>query len=150
MRVVFALGFAALCIAVPPSLAAAGASDRFVEFHYGDAGGGLSDNSWTKTYDLNTVNVLLPGKFTVVSTSLDNPESIQAELKVLDLLRPYCARPDGAYPTPAKLYAVVKESCSQWQCNAIEASGIELSSSELTVESVGGLLGSWKNISWWS
>ena len=67
---------------------------RFLEF---------SNNKDTVTYDLNTVQIIQPGKFTIIQTSVDNPDVMKLELKVLDTLRTYCARPDGQYPAPADL-----------------------------------------------
>jgi hypothetical protein len=46
----------------------------------------------TVTYDLNTVQIIQPGKFTVIETTIRNPDVIKFELKVLDTLRTYCAR----------------------------------------------------------
>jgi hypothetical protein len=69
---------------------------RFLEFQYP---GGKD----TKTYDLNTMQIIQPGRFTIVSTTIDNPDVMRFELKVLDTLRSHCARPEGKYPAPADL-----------------------------------------------
>jgi hypothetical protein len=46
-------------------------TDRFVEFsHHGE----------TTTYDLATVQMLQPGRFTIFSTSIDDPDVIKFEL----------------------------------------------------------------------
>jgi hypothetical protein len=64
---------------------------RFLEFKL------LPDES-TTTYDLNTVHIIQPGRFTVMSTTIDAPDVLRFELKALDTLRDYCARPYGKYP----------------------------------------------------
>ena len=69
---------------------------RFLEFQY-------PDGKDTKTYDLNTMQIIQPGRFTIVSTTIDNPDVMRFELKVLDTLRSHCARPEGKYPAPADL-----------------------------------------------
>jgi hypothetical protein len=60
------------------------------------------------TYDLNTVQVILPGKFTVIGTSIDNPDLMRLRLAVLDTLRSYCSKPAGSYPPPGDLFTVSK------------------------------------------
>lgn len=67
---------------------------RFIEF---------PGNKDVVTYDLNTVQIIQPGKFTIIQTSVDNPDVMKLKLKVLDTLRTYCARPNGQYPAPADL-----------------------------------------------
>jgi hypothetical protein len=57
----------------------------------------------TVTIDLNTVQLMAPGRFTVVLTTIDNPDVMKLELKALAALRTYCARADGQYPAPADL-----------------------------------------------
>ena len=63
----------------------------------------LQNESDTTSYDLNTVQVIQPGKFSIKSTTIDDPDLIKYELKVLDTLQTYCSRPDGKYPAPADL-----------------------------------------------
>jgi hypothetical protein len=53
-----------------------------------------------KTYDLNTVQLIQPGKFTIIYTRVGNPDFMQDQLKVFDTLRTYCTRADGVYPAP--------------------------------------------------
>jgi hypothetical protein len=67
---------------------------RFLEFPSG---------STTTAFDLNTVQMIQPGRFTVIETTIDNPGVMKLELKVLDTLRAYCARAEGQYPAPADL-----------------------------------------------
>jgi hypothetical protein len=71
--------------------------NRFLEFP------GTADSV---TYDLATVNVLQPGRFTIIETRIDNPDVMRFELKVLSTLRTYCKRPDGRYPAPADIFTL--------------------------------------------
>jgi hypothetical protein len=73
----------------------AGDPDRFLEFP------GDED---TSTYDLNTVTLQSPGRFTVTRTTIDNPDYMKFELSVIGILSHYCSRPVGNYPAaPEKL-----------------------------------------------
>src|SRR5262249_23924600 len=47
----------------------------FVEF---------KDGKQTRTYDLRTIDVIQPGKFVIVETTLDDPDVMRFKLKVLD------------------------------------------------------------------
>lgn len=77
----------------------AGATDnRFVEFS------GWAGESETKTYDLDTVQFLLPGRFSIVSTTIGSPEVIRFELKVLPILKEYCEGPTGEYTPPQRIF----------------------------------------------
>src|SRR5258708_2417128 len=67
---------------------------RFLEFPSGRD---------TTTFDLSTVQVIQPGRFSVIRTTIDNPDVIELELKAFNTLRTYCARPAGEYPAPADL-----------------------------------------------
>ena len=88
--------FAAWVVASCPSWAIDD-QDRFIEF--------LGDNN-TETYDLSTVQMIVPGRFTIISTTIDNPDVMKFELTVLGTLQGYCMRPDGKYPAPTKLLAL--------------------------------------------
>jgi hypothetical protein len=57
----------------------------------------------SKIYDLATVRTIQPGRFTIVGTSIDNPDVMQLELKVLEALQKYCTYNDGQYPAPTDL-----------------------------------------------
>ena len=70
---------------------------RFVEFQ---------ERGLTQTYDLSTVQMLQPGRFTIVSTQIDDADVMKLELKVLDTLRTCCKEPDGKYPAPTDLFAL--------------------------------------------
>jgi hypothetical protein len=72
----------------------AGQAGRFLEFP------GSGD---TTTFDLNTVQKMQPGRFTIISTSIDEPDVMKFRLKALDVVRSYCAFGDGKYPAPADL-----------------------------------------------
>jgi hypothetical protein len=86
--------FSMLFIACCPSLA--DQDQRFVEFpFYGGK---------TRIYDLRTVQTIQPGRFTIISTVIDDGDLMTLELKVLDTLRTYCTRPDGKYPPPTTLF----------------------------------------------
>jgi len=68
--------------------------NRFIE---------LPDDNNTETYDLNTVQMIAPGRFTIIKTTIANPDVMKLELTALGTLQSYCARPDGTYPAPAEL-----------------------------------------------
>jgi hypothetical protein len=88
--------FFLLFLACSPSLAAQ--DEAFVEIPFG--------RGETKIYDLRTVRVIQPGRFTIVSTWIDDADRMKLELKVLDTLRIYCKRPDGKYPAPNDLFVL--------------------------------------------
>ena len=88
--------FSVLLIACGPSLAAE--DERFVEFRELPAK--------TRTYDLRSVQMIQPGRFTILSTSIDDPDVMRFELKALDTLRNYCKRADGSYPAPTDLFTL--------------------------------------------
>lgn len=70
---------------------------RFIEF---------PNTHDTVTFDLSTVQMIQPGRFTVISTTIDNPDVMKLELKVLSTLRTYCSRPDGEYPAPTDVFTL--------------------------------------------
>lgn len=49
------------------------------------------------------MQIIQPGRFTVIETVIDNPDVMRLELKVLATLRTYCARADGQYSAPSDL-----------------------------------------------
>jgi hypothetical protein len=71
--------FSVLLVACCPLLA--DQNERFVEFP--------EPTGKTRTYDLRTVQIIQPGRFTIVSTSIDDADVMKLELKVLDTLRSY-------------------------------------------------------------
>jgi hypothetical protein len=88
------LSVCAVWIAAPSPSLAGDQETRFLE---------LPNDADTLTYDLSTVQMIQPGRFTVIGTTIDNPDVMKLELKLLDSLRTYCKRPDGKYPAPADL-----------------------------------------------
>jgi hypothetical protein len=92
LLLVFLMSLLACC----PSLAAQ--NERFVEFPF--------RQDQTFTYDLRTVQMIQPGRFTIVSTVMDNADLMRFELKVLGILRTYCKRPDGKYQPPTDVFTL--------------------------------------------
>lgn len=72
-------------------------SPRFLEFPDWDS---------ITTFDLSTAQMIQPGRFSITSTTIDNPDVMEFELKALNILRTYCARPVGRYPAPADLFTL--------------------------------------------
>ena len=70
--------------------------ERFVEFP--------APRDQTMTYDLSTVQMMQPGRFTIIGTEIDSDDVMRFELDVLDSLRAYCKRPDGKYAPPKDLF----------------------------------------------
>jgi hypothetical protein len=77
--------------------AGAAINSQFVEFP--------EDNS-TEIYDLSTVQILLPGKFSIIATSIDKPDVMRLKLKAHDTLEVYCQRPNGEYEAPDDLFVL--------------------------------------------
>ena len=71
---------------------------RFVEFS--------GPHGTTETYDLSIVQMLQPGRFTIVSTNIDDADTMRLHLKVLSILKTYCGRPEGLYPAPTDAFAL--------------------------------------------
>lgn len=88
--------FSLLFITCGPSLA--GQNERFVEFRELPAK--------TRTYDLRSVQIIQPGRFTILSRSIDDADAMKFELTALDTLRKYCQRPDGKYEPPTDVFTL--------------------------------------------
>lgn len=73
------------------------AQSRWIELDYDES---------TTTYDLTTVQMLDPGRFTISSNSQDHPDVIQLKLAVLTTLKSYCGRPDGEYVPSSELFTL--------------------------------------------
>jgi hypothetical protein len=80
------VGMATLIIALSTTLfgstrpsSAIEMADRFLE---------LSTDRDTTTYDLSTVQIIVPGKFTVIKTTIDDPDVMTLELTALELSDP--------------------------------------------------------------
>jgi hypothetical protein len=68
----------------------------------------LDSDADTITYDLNTLQMIEPGKFTIINKTVDHPDVMRLKLAVLDTLRSYCTRPDGKYAPPVELFMLGK------------------------------------------
>ena len=88
--------FSAWLVASCPSWAS-DANDRFLEFQ---------EDRDTLTYDMNTVQMIGPGRFIITHTTIDTPDMMKLELKAFATLQAYCARADGKYPAPADVLAL--------------------------------------------
>lgn len=84
-----------LLVATAPVLAVA--KDRFMEFD--------SINS-TTVFDLSTVHILQPGKFSVTYTSTDHPDVMRLRLAILDEFKAVCGKPAGRYAMGQKVLAM--------------------------------------------
>lgn len=60
----------------------------------------------TITYDLQSVQLIQPGRFAIIATTIDDPDVIQFKLKALNIARDYCNRPPGHYPIPNVLFTL--------------------------------------------
>jgi hypothetical protein len=68
---------------------------RFIEFHVGGQ---------SVTFDLQTVQFVSPGRFTIIETTIDDPDVMKFELNAITTMRNYCKRPVGNYPAPSDLF----------------------------------------------
>jgi hypothetical protein len=76
---------------------AADQPQRFIEIH-------AADDTSTRTYDLDSVELIQPDKFTIRGTDVDDPDIIALKINALEILRPYCKKRDGDYDAPAALF----------------------------------------------
>ena len=88
-----------LVLLVIAGQASASAQSRWVEIDYNDR---------TTTYDLTTVYMIEPGKFTILERTVDHSDVMRFSLAVLASLRSYCTRPDGRYPAQESLFMLGK------------------------------------------
>jgi hypothetical protein len=56
------------------------------------------------TFDLRTLHMIDPGRFTIAYREIDQPDVMNFKLKVVDTLRTYCDRDDGHYSAPTSLF----------------------------------------------
>jgi hypothetical protein len=89
------------------------------------------------TYDLRTVRLIDPGRFTIIAQVLDSPDVMNLRLKVLDTLRTYCGRSEGQYPAPATLFALGAPD--------LPVQPIEVTSNRKEVETLGAHPHKWVN-----
>jgi hypothetical protein len=66
----------------------------------------IMDGGGRLIFDLNTVKIIEPGRFSIIESKIDDPDRMMFRLKTLAALRPYCERPDGQYPAPANFLAL--------------------------------------------
>ena len=57
----------------------------------------------TATYDLSTIQIIQPGRFSIVATTIDNADLMKLEVNAHVTLLAYCLRAAGKYETPADL-----------------------------------------------
>jgi hypothetical protein len=81
-----------------PGLGAAAEQDsQFLE---------VLEDTETVIFDLATVRVIIPGRFTIAQTYIDHPSTMKFKLTVLDTLRTYCPLHDGKYQAPENLFTL--------------------------------------------
>lgn len=68
---------------------------RFLQLRFGSAG--------TITFDLATVQLLQPGRFTIKATTMDDPDVMRFKLGVLKAAHAFCAHGVGKYSMPRSL-----------------------------------------------
>jgi hypothetical protein len=109
-----------------PSQAPHSGAERWVELKYSDE---------TITYDLETVRMIQPGRFTVISTATHHPDVMRFRLKVLDTLRSYCSKPDGQYEPPSEIFL-------------LGTPDMPIKKIEVTTKPVSGTARRFKNVVW--
>ena len=57
----------------------------------------------TYTYDFSTVEIIQPGRFTIIKTTIENPDVMRYNLNVLPAMRNYCNRIPKQYEPPSEL-----------------------------------------------
>ena len=55
-------------------------------------------NDDTTTFDLSSVEIIQPGRFSIKTTTIDNPYMLSWKLKLYAALRPYCSQQQGSTP----------------------------------------------------
>jgi hypothetical protein len=86
-----------MCLVSASPLWAANEKIRFLQF---------PNDLETVTFDLSTVQIIQPGRFSIIATRIDNADVMRLKLKVLATLRTYCARADGHYPASVDIFAL--------------------------------------------
>jgi len=64
------------------------------------------DANSVTTFDLNTVQIVQPGRFSIVQTETYQPDVMAFALNAQDILGKFCAQPDGKYPPPRGLLSL--------------------------------------------
>lgn len=93
-RVLAKMSFILICCLFVFSPLGANAGDRFVEIS--------TDRNMT-TYDMATLQTIVPGRFTVISTTIDNPDVIKLKMTAMEMLITYCEKPSGHYQAPTNV-----------------------------------------------
>ena len=57
----------------------------------------------TDTYDFSTVEIIQPGRFTIIKTAIDKPDVMRYKMNVLSAMRDYCKRIPKQYEPPSEL-----------------------------------------------
>jgi hypothetical protein len=65
----------------------------------------IKEDTSIKTYDISTVQYVVPGRFTVNSTTISNPDVMKYELDVQGVLKGFCGRPEGEYLAPENIFS---------------------------------------------
>jgi hypothetical protein len=81
----------ALLISLAAAPASARNETRFVE---------ISDATETDTFDLDSVKVIVPGRFTILSTTLFSADHMRVRLAALTMAEGFCRKPFGKYEVP--------------------------------------------------
>jgi hypothetical protein len=92
-----ALAASAASKAAPGRFSAEDRENRFVEIERQDE---------IVTYDLATVQMIQPGRFSVIETTIDPPDVMKFQLKVLETLRTFCRAPAGKYSIPPEVFTL--------------------------------------------
>lgn len=75
------------------------AKERFVEIDIGNA---------TSTYDIETAEIIQPGKFSIYYTSVSKPEAMRFRLALFDEFESACRKPAGAHPMGQRVLSMNK------------------------------------------
>jgi hypothetical protein len=115
-------------IACCPAVAG-GEDGRFLEF---------KTDAVTVTYDLSTKQMIVPGRFTIIKTTIDNRDVMRLKLNALSIMPTYCTRPDGKFPPPAALLMLGKPD--------MPIKDVEVGTYQATRS---GMISRWKGLIWY-
>lgn len=93
------------------------ANERFIE---------IGDDTSTTTFDLSTVNVIQPGKFSVIYMTTDNPDVIRLRLAIIDDLKSACSKPFGEYDISMKVIDIKKPDMPVEKIRVYDLSGAKV------------------------
>lgn len=80
------------------SASRAGQGKRFLQLRF--------DAESTVTFDLATVQILQPGRFTIIATTMDDPDVMRFKLRALNAADTFCGLSVGKYPMPKTLFTL--------------------------------------------